>query len=452
MRRNVKRIATLKNITRYEEMKNMAQINIQWSSKYTSFQVVELTRGTSVVKSIAPLKKIYGKSIKVSLFMFGQQQCDCSSLPITFKIYLSLPNNEIFVPWTLKRSSTLLLPTFSCSMAPLSIHHGEPFSFSVILSTQVKLKSKETVKSLISALDSYHFVTEIEVKDLNRGERFKSGMLDYMLNLQIFQEQLKFLTHLKKKFQNNEGFTFIIITFINVFEQSCKMEKRNSIPRRKRSHDFIISSSELGCCPIGEYYGSDGIIFKRKGGNKKVSSRPSGPPMSKSNSRSSYQTLAFNNYEFNQKLKMIKVPIIDEISMVSENLLTYISQIFQVLEIPIWKPFFYIFTRTSYFKVQDDENIQRWTKQKINIPQRKTYCIIYSQWCKANQRQYPIINVYTLTVHKVQRITLPNVSLNLDTLMFKKGQAYTALIKEYERLEAIASNPLPLLKSLQNNS
>ncbi|RHZ68383.1 hypothetical protein Glove_295g45 [Diversispora epigaea] len=73
-------------------------------------------------------------------------------------------------------------------------------------------------------------------------------------------------------------------------------------------------------------------------------------------------------------------------------------------------------------------------------------------------------------------ITLPNVSLNLDAQMFEKGQAYTALsrcykwdnikirslnreafavdesmIKEYKRLETVISNPLPLLRSLQNN-
>ncbi|RHZ70774.1 hypothetical protein Glove_267g53 [Diversispora epigaea] len=76
----------------------------------------------------------------------------------------------------------------------------------------------------------------------------------------------------------------------------------------------------------------------------------------------------------------------------------------------------------------------------------------------------------------IQGITLPNVSLNLDAQMFEKGQAYTALsrccewdnikirslnreafavdesmIKEYERLETVASNPLPLSRSLQNN-
>jgi ATP-dependent exoDNAse (exonuclease V) alpha subunit len=95
----------------------------------------------------------------------------------------------------------------------------------------------------------------------------------------------------------------------------------------------------------------------------------------------------------------------------------------------------------------------------------------------ASRTQYPIINAHALTVHKVQGLTLPNVSLNLDSQMFEKGQAYVALsrcnnwnnikirslekdaftvdesmIKEYERLEAKASQPLPISRPLQNNS
>ena len=41
----------------------------------------------------------------------------------------------------------------------------------------------------------------------------------------------------------------------------------------------------------------------------------------------------------------------------------------------------------------------------------------------ASRTQYPIINAHALTVHKVQGLTLPNVSLNLDSQMFEKGQA-----------------------------
>ena len=92
----------------------------------------------------------------------------------------------------------------------------------------------------------------------------------------------------------------------------------------------------------------------------------------------------------------------------------------------------------------------------------------------ASRTQYLLINAFTLTVHKVQGMTLPNVSLNLDSQMFEKGQAYVALsrcnnwdnikirsltreaftvdksmIKEYERLESKASEPLPLSRPLQ---
>jgi len=74
-----------------------------------------------------------------------------------------------------------------------------------------------------------------------------------------------------------------------------------------------------------------------------------------------------------------------------------------------------------------------------------------------------------LTIHKTQGLTLPEVTLFLDNQIFSAGQVYVALnrcsnwsnihisslnssvfivdqsmIKEYERLEQIASTPLPL--------
>ena len=92
----------------------------------------------------------------------------------------------------------------------------------------------------------------------------------------------------------------------------------------------------------------------------------------------------------------------------------------------------------------------------------------------ASRTQFPLINAFALTVHKVQGITLPCISLNLDSQMFEKGQAYTAIsrcnnwndvkikslsreafkvdksmIQEYERLKRKASEPLPLSRPFQ---
>src|SRR5690242_13032122 len=95
----------------------------------------------------------------------------------------------------------------------------------------------------------------------------------------------------------------------------------------------------------------------------------------------------------------------------------------------------------------------------------------------ASRTQFPLINAFALTSHKVQASTLPDISLDLNSQMFEKGQAYVAIsrctnwnnvkikslsreafaadksvIKEYERLETIASQPLPLSRPLQNHN
>ncbi len=39
----------------------------------------------------------------------------------------------------------------------------------------------------------------------------------------------------------------------------------------------------------------------------------------------------------------------------------------------------------------------------------------------ASRTQFLLINAFALTVHKIQGLTLPNISLNLDSQMFEKG-------------------------------
>ena len=41
--------------------------------------------------------------------------------------------------------------------------------------------------------------------------------------------------------------------------------------------------------------------------------------------------------------------------------------------------------------------------------------------------QYPIQNAFALTVHKTQSLSLPRITLSLDSSLFSAGQAYTAL-------------------------
>jgi len=47
--------------------------------------------------------------------------------------------------------------------------------------------------------------------------------------------------------------------------------------------------------------------------------------------------------------------------------------------------------------------------------------VIYSR------TQYPIQNAFALTVHKTQSLSLPRITLSLDSSLFSTGQAYTAL-------------------------
>jgi ATP-dependent exoDNAse (exonuclease V) alpha subunit len=45
----------------------------------------------------------------------------------------------------------------------------------------------------------------------------------------------------------------------------------------------------------------------------------------------------------------------------------------------------------------------------------------------ASRRQFPIQNAFALTVHKTQGLTLPNITVSLDSQMFETGQSYVAI-------------------------
>ena len=101
-----------------------------------------------------------------------------------------------------------------------------------------------------------------------------------------------------------------------------------------------------------------------------------------------------------------------------------------------------------------------------SITRKTTY--FYSNGQHASRTQFPLQNSFSLTVHKTQSLTLPFITADLDQL-FAPGQAYTAIsrcprwdcihimnlskdsfivdpdvIKEYGRLEQLASQPLPV--------
>lgn len=92
----------------------------------------------------------------------------------------------------------------------------------------------------------------------------------------------------------------------------------------------------------------------------------------------------------------------------------------------------------------------------------------YSGGQHASRTQFPLQNSFSLTVHKTQSLTIPLISIDLSNL-FAPGQAYTAIsrspkwdhiqiinldrnafivdpnvVREYTRLEQIASQPLPI--------
>jgi ATP-dependent exoDNAse (exonuclease V) alpha subunit len=102
------------------------------------------------------------------------------------------------------------------------------------------------------------------------------------------------------------------------------------------------------------------------------------------------------------------------------------------------------------------------------VTQQTSYFYAFGQ--HASRTQFPLQNSFALTIHKTQGITLQHVSLALDSQIFSPGQTYVAIsrcptwdkvcissihrdafitdpevINEYERLERIASQKLPIV-------
>ncbi len=63
----------------------------------------------------------------------------------------------------------------------------------------------------------------------------------------------------------------------------------------------------------------------------------------------------------------------------------------------------------------------------INIYKQTQYFQLYGNNC--HHTQFPLQNSFALTVYKTQSLTLPRVSLALDSTIFSSGQAYVALNK-----------------------
>ena len=58
----------------------------------------------------------------------------------------------------------------------------------------------------------------------------------------------------------------------------------------------------------------------------------------------------------------------------------------------------------------------------------------------ASRNQFPIQNAFALTVHKTQGLTLPHITVSLDSQMFATGQSYVAIshAKTWDSLNFIA--------------
>ncbi|CAG8735782.1 21279_t:CDS:2 [Cetraspora pellucida] len=169
--------------------------------------------------------------------------------------------------------------------------------------------------------------------------------------------------------------------------------------------------------------------------------------------------------DFNNHLFQIDTLIIKETFMISGQLLTYFSELFESLH-KNNNPFggFHEFKNKTNLpetiKIQPDTRVMFLNNSQhchrianstigiitdldldlslvyvnfcvegaiINVSFSKYTSNFYINSIPASYTQFPIQNAFALTVHKTQGLTLPDVSLNLNDQIFAPGQAYIAL-------------------------
>ena len=69
-------------------------------------------------------------------------------------------------------------------------------------------------------------------------------------------------------------------------------------------------------------------------------------------------------------------------------------------------------------------------QQTMTVTPASDYFEIYG--IRYSRSQLPIQNAYALTVHKTQSSTLSDIAVSLDSTMFARGHAYTAMSRAQE--------------------
>ena len=80
-------------------------------------------------------------------------------------------------------------------------------------------------------------------------------------------------------------------------------------------------------------------------------------------------------------------------------------------------------------KVIDDENVEVAFPtingtSKVVVVKEISYFEIDGK--RASRKQFPLQNAFALTVHKMQGLTLPHITISVDENIFAEGQVYVA--------------------------